>query len=459
MAEVVERHGALPPPAERLATELIFKPDGKPNPEVLKAHFQREGRIKLEDATRIIHMATELYRAEPNLLTIESPVTVCGDVHGQYFDLMKLFEVGGAIPETSYLFLGDYVDRGSFSTEVCFYLFALKINFPSNIFMLRGNHECRHLTDYFNFKIECKHKYDLKVYDDFMECFDCLPLAANLDGKFFCVHGGLSPEVKTLEDVTKIYRFREPPPSGPMCDLLWADPLDESQDTYNVDFVHNHVRGCSYYFGFAAACNFLEDNGLLSILRAHEAQDEGYKLYKKRDATEFPTVITLFSAPNYCDVYRNKAAVLKFADNLFNIRQFNSSPHPYSLPNFMDVFSWSLPFVAEKVTEMLLAIMSLAADGEALDEEPDEPDESRSKERIKAKVKAVTKYLIMFKTLREESETICQLKGLVTGNKLPVGILQQGPQAIREAVLTFQQAYKLDQVNEARPPFAGGNGP
>jgi len=459
MAE--DRHGVQAPPAEFLPSDQCFRAsDGKPVPENLKAWFLREGRVSLTDAANIIQQGTEIFRQEPNLLHVESPVTVCGDIHGQYFDLIKLFEVGGSIPETSYLFLGDYVDRGAFSTEVCLYLLALKINYPTKIYMLRGNHECRHLTDYFNFKIECKHKYDLKVYDDFMVLFDCLPLAANLDGKFFCVHGGLSPDIKTVEDITKIYRFGEPPPSGPMCDLLWADPLEEKEDSYGVDFVHNHVRGCSYYFGYTAACNFLEDNGLLSIIRAHEAQDEGYKLYRKRDATEFPTVITLFSAPNYCDVYRNKAAVLKFADNLFNIRQFNSSPHPYSLPNFMDVFSWSLPFVAEKVTEMLLTIMSLVS--EVDDDDSDGAEEEREpkelqRERIKAKVRAVTTMLKMYRTLREESESIFRLKGLMTGNKLPMGILTAGPAAIREAVFTFTQAQDLDRVNERRPPLRGAS--
>jgi serine/threonine-protein phosphatase 2B catalytic subunit len=150
-----------------------------------------------------------------------------------------------------------------------------------------------------------------------------------------------------------------------MCDILWSDPLEDfGNEKSNEFFVHNHVRGCSYFYSYNAACAFLERNNLLSIIRAHEAQDSGYRMYKKTKTTGFPSVITIFSAPNYLDVYNNKgrsllrnlrnpvltqeAAVLKYENNVMNIRQFNCSPHPYWLPNFMDVFTWSLPFVGEK---------------------------------------------------------------------------------------------------------------
>lgn len=148
----------------------------------------------------------------------------------------------------------------------------------------------------------------------------------------------------------RLDRFKEPPAYGPMCDLLWSDPLEDfgSEKSSTEHFSHNSVRGCSYFYSYAACCDFLAHNNLLSIIRAHEAQDAGYRMYRKSQTTGFPSLITIFSAPNYLDVYNNKAAVLKYENNVMNIRQFNCSPHPYWLPNFMDVFTWSLPFVGEK---------------------------------------------------------------------------------------------------------------
>ncbi len=197
------------------------------------------------------------------------------------------------------------------------YLWALKIWYPNTLFLLRGNHECRHLTDYFTFKLEVQHKYSANVYDECMTSFCNLPLAAVMNKQFLCIHGGLSPELVTLDDLRKVDRFREPPTHGIMCDILWADPLEEFGNEKNSDgFVHNHVRGCSYFFTYTAACQFLERNGLLSIIRAHEAQDAGYRMYRKTKTTGFPSVMTIFSAPNYLDVYNNKAAVLKYENNV-----------------------------------------------------------------------------------------------------------------------------------------------
>ena len=451
--------------------EQFFEDETQSKPDIafLKQHFYREGRLTEEQALWIIKKGTELLQAEPNLLEMDAPITVCGDVHGQYYDLMKLFEVGGDPAETRYLFLGDYVDRGYFSIECVLYLWSLKIHYPKTLWLLRGNHECRHLTDYFTFKLECKHKYSEAVYDACMESFCSLPLAAVMNKQFLCIHGGLSPELHTLDDLRNIDRFREPPTQGLMCDILWADPLEDfGQEKTNEFFMHNHVRGCSYFFSYPAACNFLEKNNLLSIIRAHEAQDAGYRMYRKTRTTGFPSVMTIFSAPNYLDVYNNKAAVLKYENNVMNIRQFNCTPHPYWLPNFMDVFTWSLPFVGEKITDMLIAILSTCSEEELKEETPvttppgpssppltgalQNPESLEYRRRaLKNKILAIGRMSRVFQVLREESEKVTELK-TVSGGRLPAGTLMLGAEGIKNAISTFEDARKIDLQNERLPP-------
>lgn len=468
----------------------------KPDLAFLKEHLFCEGRLTDQQALYIINETTKILAQEPNLLDVDAPVTVCGDIHGQYYDLMKLFEVGGDPATTRYLFLGDYVDRGYFSIECVLYLWALKMWYPNSIFLLRGNHECRHLTDYFTFKLECKYKYNLDIYDACMTSFCALPLVAIMNKQFLCIHGGLSPELHTLDDIRNLDRFREPPTHGLMCDILWADPIEEfGRERNNDHFVNNHTRGCSYFYTYAAACSFLEKNNLLSIIRAHEAQDAGYRTYRKTKTTGFPSVMTIFSAPNYLDAYNNKAAVLKYENNVMNIRQFNCTPHPYWLPNFMDVFTWSLPFVGEKITDMLIAILNVCTK-EELEEEtlisdqvhlPDqlsqiqppppaaasasttkseiapasatttlaEVDDSPEARRsaMKNKILAIGRMSRMFTLLRQEAESVNELKA-VSGGKLPSGTLFLGSEGIKNAISSFEEARRADILNESLPPTA-----
>lgn len=288
-------------------------------------------------------------------------IIVCGDIHGQYYDLLKLFEVsGGPPPDQTFLFLGDYVDRGYFSIECFIYLLAIKINYPDKMFMLRGNHECRHLTRHFTFQLECYQKYGPSVYDACMEAFDALPLAAVVNDQFFCVHGGISPHMKTPEDINAIDRFQELPSSGLMCDLLWTDPTsDYGHEIGNKHFTSNSSRGCSYSYTYLGVCDFLQRNNLLSVIRGHQAQQDGYQLYKTAAKSDFPSLVTIFSAANYCDVYGNKGAVISYAGDVLNIRQYGASPHPYHLPKFMNAFDWSLPFMGEKIADLLAALLQI----------------------------------------------------------------------------------------------------
>lgn len=250
-----------------------------------------------------------------------------------------------------------------------------------------------------------------------------------------------------------------------MCDILWADPLEDfGQEKSNDYFLHNHVRGCSYFFSYPAACAFLEKNNLLSIIRAHEAQDAGYRMYRKTRTTGFPSVMTIFSAPNYLDVYNNKAAVLKYENNVMNIRQFNCTPHPYWLPNFMDVFTWSLPFVGEKITDMLIAILSTCSEDELRDDASPGPgsppitpsavveDSVEARRRaIKNKILAIGRLSRVFQVLREESESVTELK-TASGGRLPAGTLMLGAEGIKNAISTFEDARKVDLQNERLPP-------
>ena len=223
----------------------------------------------------------------------------------------------------------------------------MKINFPNTFFCIRGNHECRLMTESFNFRKECIYKYDQEIYYQFTELFDTLPLSSIINKKFIAFHGGISPKLKKISDINKINRFQEPPNSGLFLDLLWSDPVDNNSGILQEDYIFNEQRGCSYIYGGEALNKFLLENKLLSVIRAHEVQIEGYKMYNWKNK-EFPLLITLFSAANYCDTYENKGAIIKFENNTLNLQQFEFSEHPYYLPKFMNIFDWSIPFVSER---------------------------------------------------------------------------------------------------------------
>ena len=438
-----------PPPRFPLDRKILVPKKNIPDWKALKSHLTNEGFLAKSDIKDLINLFKDIVKNEPNILKLKDPVTVVGDLHGQFYDLLKCLEVGGNPENTKYLFLGDYVDRGSFSTEILLLLMSIKINYKNTIIMLRGNHECRQMTSNFNFKKECEIKYDSEIYNLLMETFDCLPLACIINDKFITLHGGISPDLKKVEDLNTINRFKEPPKVGLMCDILWSDPFDKDEEAKNVLYLPNSARNCSYIFGAKAVKPFLEKNKYLSIVRAHETQLEGFKMHQWDQNIDFPSVITIFSAPNYCDVYGNKAAIIKIKNNMINIQQYNYSPHPFILPDFMNIFSWSIPFVSEKISEMLLQIIQK----QDLDSKLSQSNiiEENVTESLRMKVKIITVMMKMYRTLREQRELIMKLKGFCPGNKIPRGILIQGPEALKSALERYKRTKKLDENNEMMP--------
>jgi serine/threonine-protein phosphatase 2B catalytic subunit len=445
-----------PPPIGYLPHDLLYPPGSKkPSLEILKDHLKKEGKLHKNDCIQLITEASALLSSEANLLHLSEPIVIIGDIHGQYYDFLKIIELAGPPKANKYLFLGDYVDRGSFSLEVVLVLYSLKLNFPNSVYLLRGNHESRQLTSFFNFRSEVLSKYDLELYEVIMNSFDCIPLACIVNQKFFCVHGGISPSLRFLKELPNIDRKCEIPNKGGFCDLLWSDPIDTEVGTSPEKFRHNTVRDCSFFYSVTAANEFLKENRLLCIVRAHEAQIDGYKMHKWNGNSEFPVVITVFSAPNYCDVYNNKGAFLRLSNNGLNIQQYNYTMHPYILPNFMDAFTWSVPFVIEKVLQLIWSTIPKSDEdsdtlGDGLRDLQNQFKENKS-DMLKKKLRAVTSMMKMFNTLRSDNESILMLKGMCPDNKIPRGLLVQGHEAIVGAIQSFNHAKNLDKENEKRP--------
>ncbi|CAJ0965762.1 unnamed protein product [Ranitomeya imitator] len=244
--------------------------------------------IKESEVKALCAKAREILVEESNVQRVDSPVTVCGDIHGQFYDLKELFRVGGDVPETNYLFMGDFVDRGFYSVETFLLLLALKVRYPDRITLIRGNHESRQITQVYGFYDECLRKYgSVTVWRYCTEIFDYLSLSAIIDGKIFCVHGGLSPSIQTLDQIRTIDRKQEVPHDGPMCDLLWSDPEDTTG--WGVS-----PRGAGYLFGSDVVAQFNAANNIDMICRAHQLVMEGYKWHFNE------AVLTVWSAPNYC---------------------------------------------------------------------------------------------------------------------------------------------------------------
>jgi len=293
---------AMPPEQDPALDEIRTIADSllslRGSPPGTLAHIT-EQEIKLLCST-----ARPVLLNQPMLIELEAPIKICGDIHGQYTDLLRLFEYGGFPPVANYLFLGDYVDRGKQSIETICLLLAYKIQYPDNFFILRGNHESAGINRIYGFYDECKRRYSIKLWKVFSDVFNCLPAAALIDEKILCMHGGLSPELQSLQQIANIERPCDVPDMGLLCDLLWSDP-----DANTTGWGDND-RGVSYVFGADIVSKFLNKLDLDLVVRAHQVVEDGYEFFAGRQ------LVTLFSAPNYCGEFDNAGGMISVDEDL-----------------------------------------------------------------------------------------------------------------------------------------------
>lgn len=263
--------------------------------------------ISEDDINLVISTVTEIYKVQPALLQLRAPITIVGDVHGQLHDVFRLFDLAESPPKANYLFLGDYVDRGYEGIETVVLIMCYKILYQNSVWMLRGNHECCYINRIYGFYEQCQMRFNIELWDRFSECFKWLPIAAIIDEKIFCIHGGISPQLETLDQIRNIPRPIEVPEDGLLCDLLWADP-DASTNRWGPN-----ERGTSYCYGQEVVDEFLKKFNFDLICRAHQAVMDGFEF-------PFPNtqcLVTIFSSPNYCYEYDNSGAILHVDKELF----------------------------------------------------------------------------------------------------------------------------------------------
>lgn len=281
-----------------------------------------------DEMIRICQKVRPVLLSQPILLNLQGPLKICGDIHGQFSDLLHLFELCGKPEKINYLFLGDYVDRGRHSLETISLLLCYKLKFPYRFFLLRGNHESQSITRIYGFFDECKRRFTVKLWRNFIDTFNCFPICAIIESQIFCCHGGLSPDLLT-SDVTdlaemkaKIQAIQRPcdiPECGLLCDLLWSDPwfIDVTSGAPEPSGWEPSERGVSYMFAPNIVDQFLERFNLDLVVRAHQVVEDGYEFYANR------SLVTIFSAPNYCGEFDNAAAVFclsRLTNNLENLQ-------------------------------------------------------------------------------------------------------------------------------------------
>eukprot|EP00924_Labyrinthula_sp_SR-Ha-C_P008485 augustus_masked-scaffold_32-processed-gene-1.0-mRNA-1 protein AED:0.35 eAED:0.37 QI:0/-1/0/1/-1/1/1/0/1451 len=381
--------------------------------EIVK-YLDDQKKVPHENIVSLLKRAKDILSKEDNLLVINAPCIVVGDIHGQYFDIRQVMrfcgtpskkkrpsvaltrkrqkklvrqitrssikKVSNRVSKTdardvkaaqllartvrisagnllqlrndqlsdndsdggttkadqrtskrekvgkgkTFLFLGDYVDRGHWSCEVLFYLLSLKVEYPESVIMLRGNHECDAMADTYGFREECERKYGREVYHRCLHVFNALPIGCIINlpdnRRFFACHGGISDKVTTLEQIGTLDRFREPGIEGTLCDILWSDPVPDdvletpnlgiTDDFKSIRYLSNETRGCAKKFGYLAIEDFLKKNKLVGLIRAHEAKEEGFQFHFQNAGSKDHLCVTVFSSPDYMAEHGNKGAVL-----------------------------------------------------------------------------------------------------------------------------------------------------
>ena len=272
---------------------------------------------------QVCKAVARLFLRQPSLLELRSPLVLVGDIHGQYTDLLRVFKLGGLPPTSNYLFLGDYVDRGRFGLETILLLFAFKLRYPENFFLLRGNHECSEINRIYGFYDELIQKrYGARLWKVFQDTFDAMPFCALVERRIFCTHGGISPELHDFDQLRTVLRPQEPGNEGLLVDLLWADP-----DPGVYGYRPNEQRGLSWRFGgqFTFTCSKQElKSGSLAedvvddfctrmnvdlIVRAHQVVDGGFEFFANRK------LVTVFSASSYMGAFKNAGGIMRINKN------------------------------------------------------------------------------------------------------------------------------------------------
>ena len=283
--------------------------------------------LSKEEFDKAFLKAKDILSKRENIAMIKTPMIICGCINAHFEELKDIFEICGSISEKKYLFLGDYVGRGWNGLSTFILLILYLIRYPNNITLLRGNHDSRTFSQMYGLYLECINKYNNKeeaedIFNKINELFDLLQLAAVIDNKYFCIHGGLSPELKKIEEINNIERNKEIPKNGIITDLIWSDPKEE------VNEYTPSEKGAGQFYGEKAVDNFLKENqNIEMIIRSHELVDNGYK-YQFNNK-----LLTVFSAPNYAGRLDNIGSVLKINEKYeFEFVTINGHKPPVKTP-------------------------------------------------------------------------------------------------------------------------------